>query len=175
MKVVILMGGNSSRMGEDKAFVKYKGKSLFERATQLAGSISQEYYLSVSYQQFEHLGHEYRCIPDETPDKGPLSGIASALRYLREDILAVPIDQPNLNSDLLNHLISAKKTSAFLTGNLIQSLPSYWSYKDFKSIQEGIRQNRLSLKSFFNENQNLISFRGNRDVFMNINKPEDLE
>ncbi len=175
MKVVILMGGKSSRMGQEKAFVQFQGQSLFERVKALAASIDEEYYLSVSYEQFESLGHEYRCILDVVSGKGPLGGIVSALAYLRDDILVLPIDLPNLDLETLKPLMKAGKTSAYKAGMYIQSLPSYWSYSDFKDIQDALDQEQLNLKSFFKENVNLISYEGDTDVFLNINRPEDLK
>lgn len=175
MKVVILMGGNSHRMGKDKAFISYKGQTLLERATALAKQIDEEFYLSVSHNQFEKLGHEHRCIIDEISNKGPLAGISSALVYLREDILVIPIDMPNITLELLKPLLDSQKTSAYKVRHWIQALPSYWSFKDLKGIQEALNNDILNLKSFFEVNVNLIPFEGDEDQFLNVNRPEDLK
>ena len=174
MKVVIIMGGKSSRMGQDKGFVSYQGKSLFERVISLVSQIDEEYYLSVSLEQFEFLGHKYRCIIDSIPDKGPLAGFFSAMAYLKEDILVVPIDMPNLTIEVLKPIIETGRTAAYQVNQWIQTLPSYWSFKDHDIIQKALYTDQLQLKSFFEKNGNLIPFYGNEKVFLNVNRPEDI-
>ena len=175
MKVVILMGGKSHRMGKDKALVTYRGQTLLESAVKLAKQIDEEFYLSLSHEQFETFGHEYRCIIDAVADRGPLVGISSALVYLREDILVIPIDMPNITIDVLEQLIASGKTSAYQVKHWIQALPSYWSFKDLGSIQHALNNDLLNLKSFFEENVNLIPFNGDEKIFLNVNRPEDLK
>ena len=174
MKTVILLGGKSSRMGVDKALVTYQGKSLLEHAITIASNLNSEFYLSVSEQQFEHLGHHYACIIDLAENKGPLSGIYSAIRYLNDDILVIPVDMPKLSSNTLLTLPKNYITTAFQIGQYIQSLPSYWSVKDIIDIKEELESTNLSLNNFLKSKGKLIPFEGDRNELLNINHPADL-
>jgi len=49
MKALILAGGKSSRMGQNKAEILLGGQTLLERATTLARALTDDVYLSVAH------------------------------------------------------------------------------------------------------------------------------
>jgi molybdenum cofactor guanylyltransferase len=74
---VLLAGGKSSRMGEDKAFMKFNNRYLFEYSLSVLQHFSENIVISSSDSRFTQL--QYNRIEDEIPDLGPLGGIYSCL------------------------------------------------------------------------------------------------
>lgn len=91
---VILAGGLSSRMGEDKALLDLNGKSLLEHTRDVLLRAG----VSVVVVSRERPGG----IPDRWPRKGPVGGIASVVAAVDDDeLLVVPVDMPRLCVDVL--------------------------------------------------------------------------
>ncbi len=100
---VVLSGGKSSRMGQDKALLPWKGSTLLEHAVDLLRPHARE--ILIIGDPVRHATAHATVIPDEQPGKGPLGGIVTALkaaRYVR--VLVVACDLPMLNDRLLLHL-----------------------------------------------------------------------
>ena len=73
----ILAGGKSTRMGTDKAFVDYDGRTLLLRALDLARSVATDVRIVGSKEKFAAFGP---VVEDIFRDCGPLGGIHAALR-----------------------------------------------------------------------------------------------
>jgi molybdopterin-guanine dinucleotide biosynthesis protein A len=126
---VILAGGKSSRMGEDKAMVVVNKRTMLDQIkdTLLQTSLSEvvvnknvELRPSSTGNQFS-VNEDTEYIKDLIPDKGPLSGIHSALcHYPDADILVVPVDIPLITSASLDRLIETARehgtNARFLSG-----------------------------------------------------------
>ena len=93
---VVLAGGRSSRMGQDKARLPWQGQPLLQHMVgllQAAGAA--QVVVSGDYP-------EAGGIADGTPGLGPLGGIASVARTLPDGpLLLVPVDMPRLSAGLL--------------------------------------------------------------------------
>ena len=68
----ILAGGKSTRMGADKAFVEYDGRTLLARALDLARSITHDVRIVGSPERFAPFAP---VVEDIFRDCGPLGGI----------------------------------------------------------------------------------------------------
>jgi molybdopterin-guanine dinucleotide biosynthesis protein A len=75
---IILAGGQSTRIGTDKAFIQINHKTLLEKAIDICEPICAEILISSDNKEHEKFGH--RIIPDEFKNCGPLSGIYSCLK-----------------------------------------------------------------------------------------------
>jgi len=125
---LILAGGQSSRMGEDKAFLQIDGKTLLQRNINLLKRIGACEVL-VSRNDFSQ-----GCLPDIYPNHGPLSGIHSALfkdysdeqvTKNRPPILVIPVDMPLLSEDLLICLVEAGLTMDTAVHYLEHPIPAF--------------------------------------------------
>lgn len=100
---VILAGGQSNRMGHDKALLIYQGRRLIDHMALLL----QETGITDIYVSGHVEG--YHCITDRIPHKGPLSGIYSISNHPTMNryttFLIVPIDMPLLTPQLLLFLL----------------------------------------------------------------------
>lgn len=103
--VLILAGGASSRMGQNKALAPFLGKPLIERVLAVARQLTDDILLVANdAPTYAHLG--LPCIADQTPGLGPLMGLYSGLTVARYDLaLLVACDMPFLSLDLIRRLI----------------------------------------------------------------------
>ena len=105
----ILAGGESSRMGRDKALLKLGGVPLVLRAVELVEAVAGECTIIGGAERFGALhrtnGPTLCVVADDLPGAGPLGGIATALRASgAEWNLIVACDLPYLTSELLRYL-----------------------------------------------------------------------
>ncbi len=112
---VILAGGRSLRMGQDKALVRLANCTLVEHvAHQLA---RQTRIIAINSNSAtsdidKYPGAlQFPVLPDHHPGlKGPLAGILTAMRWARElpggfsQVATVPIDSPFFPTDLIERL-----------------------------------------------------------------------
>ncbi len=110
---VILAGGRSLRMGQDKGLVKVNSQPLFEHiAARLAPQVGQ---ILISANQNQHIyGENYQIIGDVTSDyAGPLAGMLAALQASSTEwTVFVPCDVPDFPDNLLDRLWNEKGSSA---------------------------------------------------------------
>jgi len=92
--LAIQAGGQSSRMGTDKALILFKGQPLIERIIQRLKPIADE-ILITSNQPEDLLFLGYPVYPDLYPGLGALGGLYTALYYSQNPIvLIVATDMP---------------------------------------------------------------------------------
>lgn len=102
---VVLAGGRSSRMGQDKALMAWQGKPLVTHALDLLRPQVEELLIIGDPATYGHLGP--LTLADDWPGQGPLGGILTALRYaLNDDLIVLACDMPNLNGRFLERLVS---------------------------------------------------------------------
>jgi molybdopterin-guanine dinucleotide biosynthesis protein A len=100
----ILAGGKSTRMGVDKAFVDYEGRTLLARALDLARSVTPDARIVGSQEKFAPFAP---VVEDVFRDCGPLGGIHAALRAsLAELNLMLAVDTPFVSGAFLQYLIT---------------------------------------------------------------------
>ncbi|MFA5684337.1 MAG: molybdenum cofactor guanylyltransferase [Lysobacteraceae bacterium] len=99
---VVLAGGRSSRMGQDKALLPWQGQPLLQHMqTLLQQAGATRVVVSGDYPGFD-------AIPDRIGELGPLGGIASVAEALPDGVLLlVPVDMPLLTPALLAALAAA--------------------------------------------------------------------
>lgn len=103
---VVLAGGQSSRMGRDKALMEIDGRTMLDRAVELLRPHVRE--ILVVGDPSKYTTSHGTVIPDEIPGQGPLGGLTTALkraRYVR--MLVIACDLPELNDRLLTRLKTA--------------------------------------------------------------------
>jgi molybdopterin-guanine dinucleotide biosynthesis protein A len=102
---LILAGGLSSRMGEDKALLPIDGQTMLERTASALRDMGADLVV-VS-------GSRPGGIPDRWPEAGPVGGMASAAEVLPDaELLIVPVDMPRLGQSVLAPLMSERHLRA---------------------------------------------------------------
>jgi molybdopterin-guanine dinucleotide biosynthesis protein A len=104
---LLLAGGRSRRMGQDKARLEYAGRTQLERGLELLESFCEETFLSIRRDQRAPDG--VVALPDNYPDAGPLGGIVTGFDF-RADVswFVIACDLPFLDRRTLSVLVSQR-------------------------------------------------------------------
>ncbi|NIK44086.1 molybdenum cofactor guanylyltransferase [Xanthomonas arboricola] len=99
---VVLAGGRSSRMGQDKALLQWRERPLLEHMQALLRDAGA-HNVVISGDRPDYAG-----IADAQPDLGPLGGLASVINRLADatTLVVVPVDMPLLSRSLLERLLA---------------------------------------------------------------------
>jgi len=99
---IVLAGGLSSRMGEDKANLLLAEQTLLARNVELLSTLSlQAIFVSGDYDGFQ-------CIADINPSLGPLGGLHACVEALISDydaLFILPVDMPLLSANDCAYLL----------------------------------------------------------------------
>jgi len=105
---VLLAGGQSTRMGRDKALLTLPGSNLllWQRQLHVLEELKPE-EIFWSGPARENIPAHVRIIPDEVENAGPLGGISACLNVLKSDLLVVlAIDLPCMNAAFFKSLLN---------------------------------------------------------------------
>jgi len=106
----VLTGGQSSRMGRDKALLPYRGATLVEWVAGLVREAAGSVTLVGGPERYASLG--FPCLTERYSGCGPLSGIEAALRLGgAEWSLIVACDMPALDAAWLGRLFESAPSS----------------------------------------------------------------
>lgn len=106
----ILTGGESRRMGRDKALLEYMGRPLAARVAEQAAQAAGRAWLVGPAEKYGHLG--FPCLGERFAGLGPLSGIEAALSSgLAEWCLVLGCDMPGADAASLRQLLELAEAS----------------------------------------------------------------
>lgn len=108
---LLLVGGESRRMGRDKALISYdQGATIqLDRSSHLLQHVCEQVFISQRREQDFPLPPSVRPIFDQVPDiYGPLCGILSAQQaHPNVDWLVLACDLPYITTETLEYLTTA--------------------------------------------------------------------
>jgi molybdenum cofactor guanylyltransferase len=105
----ILAGGKSTRMGTNKAFVDYAGRTLLARALELARSVASDVRIVGRKEKFAAFA---AVVEDVIGDRGPLGGIHAALQSSSTELnLVLAVDVPFVSWAFLQYLIKQARAA----------------------------------------------------------------
>ena len=140
ISVYILCGGKNKRMGTEKGLVKINGKSFIELIVNVVSDFSKNIFLVTDNKKYLSLG--YPIVGDLYKNKGPVSGIFSALNHSETDQnLILSCDVPFINFKILDTIIQQH----YLFNKKITIA------KDSSNIHPLIGMYHQSIKSVFNK------------------------
>ena len=182
----ILAGGESSRMGRDKALLELEGVALIVRTARLVESAARRCAVVGDSVRLEGL--ELEVIEDDLPGAGPLGGIATALGASEAEWnLVVACDLPYLTREWLEFLIGHATRSdadAVLPMNERGAEPMCAMYHQRAEVairgalESGIRKvtdGLAKLRVEYVEREEWKGFDSEGLLFKNMNEPADYE
>jgi molybdopterin-guanine dinucleotide biosynthesis protein A len=180
---VIIAGGKSSRMGEEKALAMLGGKPLLAHVIDRIRPQVNDLIVNANgdASRFQHFG--LTVVPDLRSDIGtPLAGLHAALTWAREQgydaALTVPSDAPFLPRDLLARLKAAKADAAIAaSADQAHFLTGLWSHGLLEKLEHAIEiQNIFRVKDWVKAcSAATVTWPDQPfDPFFNVNTPQEL-
>ena len=123
MGLIVLAGGESARMGRDKALLPVGGITLLEHIL-----IQMEGYFAATYISVGHPGSyaflEREKIPDPEPGQGPMMGLFAALSASEfEKNFVIACDIPEIDVDFVRKLAARARRSDIVLASLDGTRP----------------------------------------------------
>jgi molybdopterin-guanine dinucleotide biosynthesis protein A len=102
---VLLAGGESRRMGRDKAAVVFRDEPLWRRQLRVLRDLGPERVYVSARTESSWLPDDTELLLDEPPSRGPLSGLTKALERMETShLLVLAVDMPFVTREQLHHL-----------------------------------------------------------------------
>jgi molybdopterin-guanine dinucleotide biosynthesis protein A len=184
LSVALFAGGQSRRMGAEKATLMLSGKTLWVRQLETLHALKPEKILISARIQPAWCPPEIEVVLDEPPSRGPLSGLVATLRKLQTThLLILAVDLPFMTAA---HLRSLWRLAEPGTGVVPQSRDCF---EPLCAVYPGgakvIAANQLAKEEFSLQalTENLLKqdrMRAysvtdlERPLYRNVNTPEDL-
>ena len=181
---IILAGGKSSRMGQDKAFILFSGRPLIEVVIENLSSLFKN-LLIISNNQSLYAKYEIEVQPDILEGKGPLGGIHAGLHFSKTKYAFVTAcDMPYLNPELVRFLSNETGDYDVIIPEFRQRLEplcAIYSSNCIEPIEKHLSSGNLKITDFISQvntcvinEKDVRSFDPEGLSFVNINTPEDI-
>ena len=181
---IILSGGKSVRMGENKAFIDIDGIPIMNRIHTLFKTLFQEIII-VTNQEELFSGLDAKIYSDLIPNGGVLAGLYTGLFFSAYAYsFCVACDMPFLNRSVIQYLISKIDDSDVIvprTQDGLQPLHAIYSKNCLGAIRTTIGEGRYRIIDFYPmvkiktiEEHEFRSLDPRMESFVNVNTPEEL-
>ena len=180
---LLLAGGQSRRMGSDKALLVRDGKSQLEHIGILLGDVCDRVFVSTRQdQQAEPERRRFEQIVDRYQDIGPVAGILSAMdEYPDVDWLVVACDLPNVDAQTLNFLLEHRSRDLPFTAfrssydDLPEPLCAVYRSGSDGLVREFVTDGITCPRKILIRSDALLLDQPNPVALDNVNTPDDLE
>lgn len=181
---IILAGGKSSRIGQNKAFLKFANSTLIEHLIDKMQEITKEIVL-VTNQPELYADFQVKCITDEIKGKGPLGGLHAGLKSSKAWLnFVVACDMPFINPELISYMFEYTKGYDVVVpyvNNKLEPLHAIYSKQCIIPIEKCLVNDQRKLISFYAQvrvkylTERYLSHFNLAQVFYNINTPDDYQ
>lgn len=186
--VVIQAGGESRRMGQDKALLDFLGKPLIERVIQRVRRLGDELLITTNKPE-DYREFNLPLYRDVLPGNGALGGLYTALHAARYAIvIVVACDMPFANVDILKagvRTMISGDADVVIPKTINGFEPFHAVYRRetcLPAVRAAIDRGEKRLISWFSEVQvspidetDITALDPQRIAFMNLNTREELD
>ncbi len=184
---VLLAGGKSRRMGEDKRHLRVGEQTLLERGLAVLRSTFQD-VLVVIAQDSPSLDVEAQAVRDLVPDCGSLGGLYTGLMQAATPyIFVVACDMPFLDPAVLVQFTSRRANADIVMAKLasrIHPMHALYSKRCLPVVERMIQARQLKIQEMVADRSLHVRYVTEDDLriidpsgrsFQNVNTPADLE
>jgi molybdopterin-guanine dinucleotide biosynthesis protein A len=178
---MLLVGGESRRMGTDKATLMVGGERLWQRQLGVLRELTPDTLWISARARPDWCPEDVEVILDESPSRGPLSGIAAALARLRTShLLSLAVDMPQMTAAHLRKLWSCTESGRGVVPaneNWFEPLCAIYPAESSDAARHALSQGQLSLQNFAQNlsQRNWITryeiLASEKDLYRNHNEP----
>jgi molybdopterin-guanine dinucleotide biosynthesis protein A len=181
---IILSGGKSTRMGENKAFIEIEGIPIIQRIRTLFEKLFKEIII-VTDQKERFSNIDAKIYSDIIPNKGVLGGIYTGLFFSNfQYAFCAACDMPFLKESVIKFLLKKIEDYEVVvpkTRDGLQPLHAIYSKNCLEPIKKIINQGKYKILDLYPMVRVKIIMEKEFSVldpinesFININTPEDL-
>ncbi|HJX31694.1 MAG TPA: molybdenum cofactor guanylyltransferase [Thermodesulfobacteriota bacterium] len=185
MTGVILAGGESTRMGKNKAFIEINGKRIIDRTVSLFREIFDDVLL-VTNTPLDYIELKVRIVTDLVPGKGSLGGIYTGIFFASSPkAFFAGCDMPFLDRRVIQYFLSLAQTADIVvqrTKDYWQPLHAIYPRTLLKPIERLLQQGELTIFKAYQglrvrevTGEELKPFDPDLHTLSNINTPEELK
>jgi molybdopterin-guanine dinucleotide biosynthesis protein A len=177
---LILSGGKSSRMGQDKNLIKYYEVEQREHVFNLLQKFCTTVFTSCK--TVSNIPEKFNPIADKFNFESPLNGILTAFFHdANATWITLPVDMPLIDEKIISYLIKKRDTRKIATcffdseGKSPEPLVTVWEKTAYPPLLAFYKAGNTSPREFLKlEKVNMIEI-PDRKALLNINSLEELE
>jgi molybdenum cofactor guanylyltransferase len=184
ISVVLLAGGESRRMGGDKATLLFRGKPLWQIQLELLQKLEPtEIFVSARADPVWRPAN-VQFVADDSPSRGPMSGLAASLARMRaQHLLALAIDMPFMTEEYLKFLCDRIEPGFGVVAKIqdrFEPLAAIYPQEALANFQSALSGKDFSMQTVAGR----LATEGKlqvvpvtsleRKLFLNLNEPADL-
>jgi molybdopterin-guanine dinucleotide biosynthesis protein A len=185
ISAVLLAGGESRRMGRDKATLEWRGRPLWEWQLEKLRVLCPEKILLSVRSDVSWRPADVELVLDAPPSRGPLSGLAAALASIETDyLLALAIDLPFMTAEHLRLLcdVATNKSGVIPTiDGRAEPLAAIYPRDARAVFLEALQGDNFSLQPIVQKLSSLQMMRAlpisgrTRELYRNVNEARDVD
>ena len=177
---LVLAGGKSTRMGEDKSLIAYFGLEHRIYLAKMIAPFCEKTYISCQENQLSENLDGCNPLIDLVPSKGPMSGLISAfLTHPNAAWLVIPCDLPLFSTKNITQLINERAeqgiATVFTSSNhdYPEPLIGIWEPSAFPLLEQQYKEGNYSLLNILNNNHISLVTALDPEGLTNVNTPEE--
>jgi molybdopterin-guanine dinucleotide biosynthesis protein A len=189
MSSIILAGGHSSRLKQDKCSLVLAGEGLLQRLIVRLSQLDSEVIVVLAQGQkepFSPCPRQVKIVTDTYSGRGPLMGIYSGLKLSQDrHSVVVACDMPFLNINLLRYMMGLAGGFDVVIPRirgLLEPLHAVYSTKCLSVMENMLEGGNFKISDLLQrvrvryvEENEIDLFDPQHLTFFNINTPADLE
>lgn len=185
LSAIVLAGGQSSRLGVNKALLRLAGQAMIARIVDRLRVVTDDVIIVTNEpDDYAPLDLAASLVRDERPGEGSLMGIYSGLRAAAgHHALVVACDMPFLHLPLLRYMAALTPGSDVVVprvGEWLEPLHAIYGKRCLGPIAALLAQHRRQIVAFYGdvdvryvEETEIARYDPGRLSFVNVNTPED--
>lgn len=183
---IILAGGKSSRLGQNKGLAHFRSRPLVSYAIKTLEPICSEIIISANNDLEEYQKFGLEIITDELQNIGPMGGLVACLKKSTTRFnFVMACDTPFVNSDLfvylLNNIENFQMAIPEHGDGMLEPLIGCYTTNILWYLEEAVKAGDYSLRGLMKKirikkviiDPELPFFHEN--LFFNVNTPKELE
>ncbi|SET27277.1 molybdenum cofactor guanylyltransferase [Natronincola peptidivorans] len=182
VSAVVLAGGGSTRMGQNKALLQLGDKTMIERIIEGLKPLFNEIIVITNHPEEYPMIKDILFVKDEMKleEKNSLVGIYTGLLAAKNPYaFIVPCDMPFLDQNLIQHMLQQLEGEdiviPFIEGHY-QPLHAIYGKGCIEPIKELLEKRRYKITSFFGQvkiktidEETIMRFSKDMKCFLNVN------
>jgi molybdopterin-guanine dinucleotide biosynthesis protein A len=174
---LILCGGQSSRMGEDKSLLNYHGKPQRIHLYEMLQPFCDDVYISCSRQQLQSIPESYNPIVDAEKyyGVGPMAGVLTAFeKFPERAFFVIGCDYPFVEKKHIQYLADERTglddavCYCHQETMISEPLITIYEWSSYLKIRKCFQERNYSLRQYLDEANACMIFPENFDFLKSV-------